>query len=153
MALTSYNFDGADLFAPFFGGYPSNGGTVAHPRGNGESHASFTRGIPLDVIEKKDSFEIKADVPGVKKSDIKLNVDGDVLSLSVQKTESQQDKKEQEGWKFHRSERSSSWVRRSLRLPEHADLAKVSAKYTDGVLHVSVPKSDERARTRNVQIE
>ncbi len=49
-----------------------------------------------------------------------------------------QDKKTHEGIKYHRSERSSTWVRRSLRLPEHADLAKVSAKYTDGVLHVSV---------------
>lgn len=49
-----------------------------------------------------------------------------------------QDKKAQEGWKFHRTERSSSWVRRSLRLPEHADLAKVTAKYADGVLHISV---------------
>jgi HSP20 family protein len=110
------------------------------------------RGIPIDVVETADKFQIKADIPGVTKQDIKLNVDGDVLSLSVQKAEQKQDKKEEANWKFHRTERSSTFVRRSLRLPEHADLSKISAKYTDGVLAVDVPKSTEE-RTRTVQIQ
>lgn len=49
-----------------------------------------------------------------------------------------QDTKSESGLKYHRTERSSTFVRRSLRLPEHADLSKVSAKYVDGVLQVEV---------------
>jgi len=104
------------------------------------------------AAQTADKFQIKADIPGVTKQDIKLNVDGDVLSLSVQKAEQKQDKKEEANWKYHRTERSSTFVRRSLRLPEHADLSKISAKYTDGVLAVDVPKSTEE-RTRTVQIQ
>ncbi len=49
-----------------------------------------------------------------------------------------QDEKVEEGVKVHRAERSSAFVRRSLRLPEHADLSKVSAKYENGVLKIEV---------------
>lgn len=150
MALASYNWPHDDLLGSFINPFPANVASASHRGSNGEANI---RGIPLDVIEKKNCFEIKADVPGVNKSDIKLSVDGDVLSLSVQKTAAKEDKKEQEGWKLHRMERSQTWVRRSLRLPEHADLAKVAAKYTDGVLLVSVPKSEEKARSHTVQVE
>lgn len=144
MALTNYNFGSDDLLAPFFG-------QAMAPRSGTDS--AGVRGIPLDVIEKPNKFEILADVPGVDKKDIKLTVDGDVMSLTVQKAKSKEDEKVEEGVKVHRAERSSAFVRRSLRLPEHADLSKVSAKYENGVLRIEVPKADEKQRTRDVQVQ
>lgn len=148
MALAHFGGFSDDLWAPFFGSWPTGALTQ-------RSESTGIRGIPLDVVETDKSFTVKADVPGVKKEDIKLNVDGDVLSLSVQKSESKEDKKEDENGKvkYHRTERSSAWVQRSLRLPESADLSKISAKYTDGVLHMEVPKSEEKTRSHTVQIQ
>jgi HSP20 family molecular chaperone IbpA len=148
MALVGFS---DDLWSPLFNNWPATAGALSQRGDNGLS----LRNIPLDVVEKEKAFEIKADVPGVDKKDIKLNVEGDVLSLSVQKTQNKEDKKQDEkgGVKYHRTERSSMFVQRSLRLPESADLSKISAKYTDGVLQMEVPKSEEKTRTHNVQIE
>ena len=57
------------------------------------------------------------------------------------------------GAKVHRMERSQAFVRRSLRLPDHADLMHVTARYVDGVLHVTVPKAQEQERSRVVPVE
>lgn len=148
MALVGFS---DDLWSPFFNEWPGAAGALSQRSERGPS----LRNIPLDVVEKEQAFEIKADVPGVDKKDIKLSVDGDVLSLSVQKSQAKEDKKQDEKGKlkYHRTERSSTWVQRSLRLPESADLSKISAKYADGVLQMEVPKSEEKTRTHSVQIE
>lgn len=55
--------------------------------------------------------------------------------------------------KVHRQERSQTFVRRSLRLPDHADLMRVTARYADGVLYINVPKAQQQERNRIVPVE
>jgi HSP20 family protein len=137
---------GDDLFHPFLHADPRHA-----VRPNGSQLSTMSRGMPIDVVEKEKTIEIKADVPGVNKDDIKLNVEGDVLSISVQRENKTEDK-EEEGVKYHRSERSMMYANRALRLPETADLEHVKAKYENGVLEVEVPKLEEKERSRRIDI-
>ncbi len=56
----------------------------------------------MRLLQTPKAFEVKADLPGVEKKDIKVNVDGDVLSLAVEKSTGTEDNKEEEGVKYHR---------------------------------------------------
>lgn len=64
-----------------------------------------------------------------------------------------QEDKTEEGVKFHRQERSRSFVRRSVRLPETARLEDIKAKYENGVLTVDVPKDERKLQSRAINIE
>lgn len=65
----------------------------------------------------------------------------------------QDEKKTEEGTKWHRSERSRTWCRRSVRLPETAKLDAIKAKYDNGVLTVEVPKDEKKAVPRTISVE
>eukprot|EP00898_Chlorokybus_atmophyticus_P007351 jgi/Chlat1/7617/Chrsp64S07099 len=94
----------------------------------------------VDVVEKKDAFEFHADVPGMNKEDIKVQVlDGRVLSISGERK--QEEKKEGDNW--HRVERSYGRFERSFRLPQNTDPSKITAKHENGVLTISVQKRRE----------
>lgn len=133
--------DDADFFAPFFR-TPALGSDMgsALTASTGQLAA---RSIAVDVSEKDNSFEIHADIPGVSKDDIKVNVDHDVLRISVEKAEEKAEDKEEEGRRWHRMERSSYYSGRALRMPSRADLDNVKASYQDGVLRLEVPKKTE----------
>ena len=73
---------------------------------------------------------------------LQLDVENDVLVLSVDRSEKKDEEKEEEGIKWHHTERSHLFMKRSLRLPETADMSEASAAYKDGVLSVSVPKKE-----------
>lgn len=107
------------------------------------------RPMPLDVVEKKDHYDIHADIPGVKKEDIHINVEKGVLRLKVESESKKEEKKDTEDEKWHRYERSYSFVQRSLRMPEDADLTSVKAKYEDGVLKLHVSKKAPPAEQEN----
>jgi HSP20 family protein len=114
--------------------------------------ASAAKQIALDVLEKPDAFEVKADLPGVKEADIALSVDGDVLSLSVEGQDERDDVQEQDGVKVHRIERSTTFVRRAIRLPESADTESISANLQDGVLHVAIPKKEKAEKQKRIPV-
>jgi HSP20 family protein len=99
-----------------------------------------TRSIHLDVRETDKAFMIDADIPGVDKKDIKVNVHGDMVNLKVERETGKDETKEEGGVKIHRSERSHQFVQRTVRLPETAEMEKIKASYKDGVLHLEVPK-------------
>lgn len=113
------------------------------------------RPMPLDVVEKEEHYEIKADIPGVEKKDIHIHVDkGNVLRLSVESEKKKEEKKDTEGEKWHRYERSYGFVQRSLRMPDEADLAHVKAKYAEnGVLELKVPKKAPEENGNRITIE
>ena len=71
---------------------------------------------------------------------MQLDIEGDTLTLGVEKEQQHEEQKAEAGITWHRVERSSQYQRRALRLPDNADLSKVSAKYEDGVLMVDIPK-------------
>ena len=91
----------------------------------------------VDITEDDKEYLIKADLPEMKKDEIKVNVENGVLSVSGErKTE-----KEEKHKKFHRIERSYGTFMRSFALPDDADGAKVAAEFKEGVLRVHLPKN------------
>lgn len=100
----------------------------------------MTEGEPqmrLDLTEDDKHFFVKAEIPGVKKEDIKVSVDGNQVSLSA---EIKKEKEEKEGAQVIRSERYYGSVARSFTLGENVDPSAALAKYEDGVLQLTLPK-------------
>ena len=93
--------------------------------------------IKLDVSENDKSYTVKAEVPGVKKEDINVQIDGNLVSISA---ESKREKDVKENGKVIRSERYYGSLSRSFTLASEVDQAGASAKYTDGILELTLPK-------------
>lgn len=91
----------------------------------------------VDVAETAEEFQIKAELPGVKKEDLKVHVESGVLTLSGERRQ----EKEEKGKKYHRVERSYGSFMRSFTLPDGVDAAKLHAEYKDGLLNVRLPKT------------
>lgn len=99
--------------------------------------------IRMDVSEADGSYLIKAEIPGVKKEDIHVTIDGNLVSLSA---EIKQEKEVKEGEKLIRCERSYGKAMRSFRLDQEVNQDNAQAKYADGVLELTLPKKNGAAR-------
>lgn len=102
----------------------------------------------VDISETPQQYNIRAEIPGMKKEDIKISVNRNILTLSGEKKE----EKKTEGEKFHRSESYYGSFQRSFTLPDGIKADKVEASFKDGVLSVTVPKSEE-AKSKTVEIK
>lgn len=91
----------------------------------------------VDVKEVDDAFQVQAELPGIKKEDIHVHIDGPVVSISAER---KQEKEAKEGERVLRTERYFGQVSRSFQLGQDVDESKASAKFTDGVLELSLPK-------------
>lgn len=101
---------------------------------------------PIDVVETEDSYLVAAELPGVNKEDVIINIHGNTLRLSGEKKLSSE--------KNHRL-RSEFWqgpFRRSIDLPGEIDREKIVAKYENGILIVTLPKMEE-SRSNEIKIE
>ena len=92
--------------------------------------------LKMDVTKTDDTYTVKAEIPGVKKDDIQISVDGNEVTISG---EIKKESEEKKGEEVIRSERYYGMVSRSFTLPHEVDEAKVAAKYADGVLKVTLP--------------
>jgi HSP20 family protein len=101
--------------------------------------------MKLEVSEDDKAYTIKAEIPGVKKEDIHLSVDGNLVSISA---EVKQEKEEKEGKKVVRSERYYGQVARSFTLGKDVEQGAVQAKYVDGILEAVLPKRPGTASKR-----
>lgn len=102
----------------------------------------------VDIAEDEKEYIIKAEVPEMRKEDIKISVQDDVLSVSGDRKY----EKEETGKKYHRVERAYGSFMRSFTLPEDADGSKVNAEYKDGVLKIHLPKS-EKAKPKAIEVK
>ena len=93
--------------------------------------------MKIDVSEDDKAYTVKADIPGVKKEDIHVDVEDDHVSLSA---EVKKEKEEKKGEKLVYSERSYGLVSRSFTLPAAVDAGAAKAEYKDGVLNLVLPK-------------
>ena len=110
---------------------------------------SVTEWSPLvDISEDEKEYVVKAEIPEMKKEDIKINVHDDVLTVSGERKY----EKEEKGKKYHRVERAYGSFMRNFALPENADGSKISAEYKDGVLKVHLPKS-EQAKKKAIEVK
>ena len=93
--------------------------------------------IKVDLSEQDGSYAVKAEIPGVKKEDIHVEIDGNQVSISA---EVRQDKEVKDGERVLRSERYFGQVSRSFQLAHDIDEAAASASFKDGVLALTLPK-------------
>jgi HSP20 family protein len=93
--------------------------------------------IKLDLNELDTSYTVKADIPGVRKEDIDVRVDGNVVTISAEVKKEKEEKKE---GRVLRSERQEGYASRSFTLACPVDEAKAVAKYENGILELSLPK-------------
>ncbi|OGA25161.1 MAG: heat-shock protein Hsp20 [Betaproteobacteria bacterium RIFCSPLOWO2_02_FULL_67_26] len=92
--------------------------------------------MKIDVSKADDTYTVKADIPGVRKGDIQVSVDGNEVTISG---EIRKETEEKKGEEVIRSERYYGKVARSFTLPHEVDEARVVAKYDDGVLKLTLP--------------
>ena len=93
--------------------------------------------VRLDVREQPDAYAVHAELPGVRKEDIHVTIDGSVVSIAAER---KSEKEVREGERILRSERYHGKVSRSFELPQEIDDSKAEAKYVDGVLELTLPK-------------
>lgn len=101
---------------------------------DGQSH------IRMDVDETEQAYFIEAEIPGAKKDDIKIAIDGSKVSISA---EVKQEKEEKSAGNTMRKERYYGQQYRSFTLPHDVDADKAEAKYQDGILSLSLPKKED----------
>ena len=105
--------------------------------------------VKLDVSRTDDTYTVKAEMPGIKKDDISVSIDGNQVTIAG---EVKKEKEEKKGEELIRSERYYGKVARSFTLPQEVDEAKAQAKYADGVLNLTLPvksKAGSRKLTVN----
>ncbi|WP_397381853.1 Hsp20/alpha crystallin family protein [Prosthecobacter sp.] len=122
---------------------------LTSPSRNGEKEAmTVSQWTPLvDIIEDNNEYLVKAELPELKKEEVKVNVENGQLTISGER----KSEKEEKGKKFHRIERSYGSFLRSFTLPESVNADTVSAEFKDGVLSVHLPK-DEKAKPKSIEV-
>ncbi|KAH6777627.1 HSP20-like chaperones superfamily protein [Perilla frutescens var. hirtella] len=132
------------IFDPFsldtwdpFEGFPFSSAVANFPSSAGETSA--VANARIDWKETPEAHLFKVDVPGLKKEEVKVEVeDGSILQISGERHKEQEEKND----KWHHIERSSGKFLRRFRLPENAKLEQVKAAMENGVLTVTVPKEE-----------
>jgi HSP20 family protein len=102
----------------------------------------------LDISETKDNFVVKAEVPGIDAKDIDISLTGDVLTIKGEKKQEREEKEED----YHLVERSYGSFYRSVRLPAEVESNKIKASYKNGILAITLPKS-EKVKAKEVKIK
>ncbi len=102
----------------------------------------------VNMYEKGDNIVIDAELPGIKKEDIDVTVEDHQLTLRGERNEEKETKKED----YYRKERLYGSFTRSFTLPSNVAADKVDATYTDGVLHVTLPKTEE-AKGKHISVK
>jgi HSP20 family protein len=101
-----------------------------------------------DIYETKNEIVVKAEIPGVKKEDIKLSLQENVLTLTGERKFEEETKKEN----YVRVERGYGSFMRSFTLPSYVDVKKIGAEFKDGLLEVKLPKSEE-TKPKEIEIK
>jgi len=102
----------------------------------------------VDISETDGEYQIKAEIPDVKKEDVKVTLEDGVLTIQGERKQ----EKEEKGKKYHRVERSYGSFVRSFSLPEFIDEEKVKAEFKDGVLNLHLPKS-EKGKPKAIEVK
>jgi HSP20 family protein len=102
----------------------------------------------VNITEQKDAYEVSLAAPGLKKDDFKIDVDGNMLTISSEKEE----RKEEKDKRYTRKEYNFSAFSRSFTLPDEVIKEKIKAKYEDGVLKIMLPYNEEVKKPTPKQI-
>jgi HSP20 family protein len=132
----------------FFNGFPNRMGVPTRP-GNGDSLKLADWSPLVDITENDHEYLFKADLPEVKKEDVKVTVENGMLTISGERKV----EREEKNTKFHRIERSFGRFLRTFTIPEDADASKIAADFKDGVLRVHLPKSAAAKKPKPIEVK
>src|SRR5436189_3024091 len=117
-------------------------------RTNGREEITLPEWTPLaDITEDDKEYLIKAELPEMKKEDVKVTVENGVLTISGERKFEKEEKKK----KYHRVERGYGSFVRTFALPEDADADRVKAQFKQGILEVHLPKN-EKAKPKQIEV-
>lgn len=116
--------------------------------GFGSAVAEEDYTLAMDIRETDEAYIVEADVPGIKKEDIKIEVNDDVLTIKGERKDEHEEKKKD----YHRIERQYGSFRRSVSIPGGIKHDAVEAKFDDGVLRVTLPKRED-AKPRQIEVK
>ncbi len=102
----------------------------------------------VDVEERDDEYQVKVELPGVSKDDVKITVQDNILTIHGEKKR----EKETKGSNYHRVERSYGSFQRSFTLPTSVRHDKVEASYKEGILTIALPKAEE-AKPKQIEVK
>jgi HSP20 family protein len=102
----------------------------------------------VDIYEDKDKFTVRAELPGMKKEDISVSLDGDTLTISGERKQEEEKKEGEE----YRTERFFGRFQRSITLPAPVQTDKIEASYKDGILTITLPKAEE-AKPKQIAVK
>ncbi len=102
----------------------------------------------IDIEEDNENFVVKAELPGLKREDVKISVRGNLLTISGERKQEEETKNKT----YHRVERSYGKFSRTISLPSEVDVNKIKAVYKDGVLIITLPKP-ETLKPKEIEVE
>jgi HSP20 family protein len=108
--------------------------------------------VKIDVKEQEKAYIVHAELPGIKKEDIHVTIDGSTVSVSAERKQEKEVKDEKDPAKILRTERYFGKVSRTFQLGQDVDDAKASAKFAEGVLELTLPKK-VAAKTKRLVID
>ncbi len=110
------------------------------------------RTVPVNVRQTDQGYEMDVVAPGCRKEDFKINVDKNVLTVSLAHNDQRKEQNEKEGWM--RNEYVQQSFTRTFTLDDTVDINKISATYTDGILRLLLPKNEKaQALAKNIEIK
>jgi HSP20 family protein len=121
-----------DFFRPWESQFDSNGGSLL-------SKLNPMNVPAVNILENKNNYEVSLAVPGMKKDDFKINVEGNMLTISAEAEEKKEEKEE----KFTQKEYNYSSFSRSFSLPDGVNKDRIVANYENGLLKLILPKTEE----------
>lgn len=123
-------------------------GMTGSPNGSGEEGAPRLWAPAVDVVETEREIVLHAELPGMRKEDIDIQITGDTLTLRGERQRADMQRSEN----FHRIERQYGAFGRTFEIETPIDASKVSASYENGVLTITLPKREE-VRPRQIEIQ
>lgn len=107
----------------------------------------------VEIVEKADELLLTAELPGMKRENVEVVFEDDVLTIRGEKKDEKHEKEEKEEFRYHLWERSYGAFNRSFTLPRTIDATKILAEFKDGVLTVHLPKTAQaKAKGRKIEI-
>jgi HSP20 family protein len=112
--------------------------------------AGLERGLPkVDIIDHGNEVEVQAALPGIKKEDLDVTINNQTITI---RTSTKEEKKEEEKGKYFRREITRGEFQRTLSLPDNVDDANAKASFKDGILTVTIPKT-EKSKRKTIEIK
>jgi HSP20 family protein len=145
MSIIRYNSSLNDFAPTSFSNLIDRFFNESASRSGGSAYSFVPR---VDVVENEKAFEIQVAVPGLKKEDIKLDLNDNLLTISGERKFT----KERNENNFHSFETQYGTFSRSFSLPDNVDGSKISAQYVNGILEITVPKDEKKIVKTTIKV-